>query len=532
MSNKDKELINSIISGMNPTTRKVLTKGTTEIEFPLDAEIITCLQEIYASLRMGDDDYEIYNHLESIKKLWKSIISKSIKCLRYFDKREPFLANSNKKPVAYGINDLFEYFKKYIDFETTLYGNDKYYRDHVIHVFRTWLLGINCLLRNDGELLGVINIDSDAKVNEFEKVSIWSIVALTHDLGYPLEKARKIIDKTQGMMSSFVANPNISMDLSFSGVQNNMNDFIVRFLSSKMKSLNLKENESKKPESEKAELKTPQPEETGLNKPEDPEGKFVARLQPKYFFKFQKSLEKSDHGIISSIIIYKILNYFLESDFNINEDYDFNREEVRQFYIRREILRSIASHTCKDIYHLYMSSFSFLLIIMDDCQEWGRKRISEMYVKSSTGYELSNIDFKFKTEGGRNDSYCTVSEKFTFSKEDESALVFLLNRLRKQCLDYMEIFRDGQDTEKRDFTYMKKCEIDIKCKMNIEFKIHRSEAATFKIRVDYTGDALQDCKFNKKFFLKTFDIDDSKLIDTEVGVPGESKTEFTFVSLE
>lgn len=33
--------------------------------------------------------------------------------------------------------------------------------------------------------------------------------------------------------------------------------------------------------------------------------KFVTRLQPKYYFKFQKSLEHNEHGVISSLIIYK-----------------------------------------------------------------------------------------------------------------------------------------------------------------------------------------------------------------------------------
>lgn len=60
------------------------------------------------------------------------------------------------------------------------------------------------------------------------------MIALTHDLGYPLEKAQGIIDQTKDMMKSFISNPSVSMDLSFNGIQNNMNDFVVRFISSKM----------------------------------------------------------------------------------------------------------------------------------------------------------------------------------------------------------------------------------------------------------------------------------------------------------
>ena len=90
--------------------------------------------------------------------------------------------------------------------------------------------------------------------------------------------------------------------------------------------------------------------------------RYVARLQPKYYFKLQKSLEHSQHGILSSLIIYKHLLYFLESDYSLNEDYMFDHEDSRQYYIRREILRAIASHTCHDIYQNDMLRFSFLLI--------------------------------------------------------------------------------------------------------------------------------------------------------------------------
>ena len=97
-----------------------------------------------------------------------------------------------------------------------------------------WLLGIDCLLDNEAEYLKRIYIQEGVSVNCLEKISIWSMIALTHDLGYPLEKSQEIIEKTKDMMKSFISNPMVSMNLSFDGVQNNMNDFVVRFISSKM----------------------------------------------------------------------------------------------------------------------------------------------------------------------------------------------------------------------------------------------------------------------------------------------------------
>lgn len=440
-------------------------------EFPLDEKIMIELNKL--ELRSEDDDFRIYYFLDDIKQIWGLIIDKSIKCLRYFDKREPFLENTTKYPLTYGVKDLCDYYEKYSEFESMLYGGSKYYRDHVIHVFRVWMLGLDCMLDKDGEYLKMLNIQKDVIINPLEKISIWSIIALTHDLGYPLEKSQDIIDKTREMMKTFVTNPILSLDLAFDGIQNNMNDFILRFISSKMHEVNTicpKENdEIGKVKSSKA---------------------YVARLQPKYYFKLQKSLEKCNHGVLSSIIIYKLLIYFLESDYNINEDYQFNEEDARQFYIRREILRSIASHTCHDIYHLDLLSFAYLLIIADDSQGWGRKGICELYIKPKSKYEFNGITFKFnkdKNKQGIAIHECLISEQFKFEDGSIEELKKILKSLKEQKDSYNEIFRDGQETYKRNFEFIKICDLiyegNKRTTFEVEFKISNEERSNFVIKL-------------------------------------------------
>jgi hypothetical protein len=277
--NKDKELLKSCAS--SETAQQFKFRPGKKCEFPLDKDIITLLKDINAKMRDNDDDYETFKHLSALKNIWVKLIEKSIKCLRYFDTREPFLKNKNKKPLAYGIDDLSNYYDKYIDFERILYGSSKYYRDHVVHVFRTWLSGVECMLKNSGAYMKQIIFADRAKgfrINNHEKISIWTLIALTHDLGYPLEKAKEVIDNTQHMLFLFISNPNVSMDLSFHGVQNNMNDFIVRLMSSKM----MKKDTAN----------------IGNDVKDTKKPMFVARLQPKYYFKFQKSFERSAHGMI------------------------------------------------------------------------------------------------------------------------------------------------------------------------------------------------------------------------------------------
>lgn len=477
MDNQDKRLL-SIFENKEKLKLFKPSGKIDGLEYPLDADVIKELKKLHQALRDDDNDYQIFHQKEAIAKLWIMLLEKSIKCLRYYDTREPFLQNTAAKaPKAYGIKELEEYYKEYTEFENVLYGTNKYYRDHVIHVFRTWLLGVFLLAKNDGAYLKEIDIREkgySAKINNTEKLCIWTIIALTHDLGYPLQKANSVIDVTRRMVGTFVTSPDISVDFSFHGVQNYMNDFIVRLMSSKMKQKN----------------NSPYVVEGSNSSPTDnaekEEKEYVARLQPKYYFKFQKSLEQNCHGILSTLIIYKLLTYFLESDYNINEDYTFEEEDCRQFYIRREILRAIASHTCDDVYQLYMGSFSFLLRICDDTQEWGRKNITELYIDEGREYNLKDVELT--TSEATQERKCRIEEEIVVSKDE--SIFELQKRFQKQATTYVTIFRDGQDTASRDFSFIRT--LIVKCQqIEVVFKLEIDKESASKMtgEIKYTSDA-------------------------------------------
>ena len=424
------------------------------IEYPLDQEVRQRLQEII--IAQHDEEYKIFEYSDKIKSLWGTLIKKSLNCLRFFDTREPFQECPDKRPHACGVSDLEKYFKDYSDFETTLYGSSKYYRDHVMHVFRVWLIGINLLLKDDCSYLNKIVVEAGYNVNPYEKISMWTLMALSHDLGYPLQKAMEVIEKTKTMMTSFISNPMINMDLSFSGVQNSMNDFVLRFISSKMWEMDLDTRKTVEYSKERIAAQQQVLESMSEEEREDAisRKRYVARLQPKYYFKLQKSLEHSQHGILSSLIIYKHLLYFLESDYSLNEDYMFDYEDSRQYYIRREILRAIASHTCHDIYQNDMLRFSFMLILCDDAQEWGRKSISELYVRSANRYKYEGINCILN-----GDLYeCKFCDKYEVSTDSVKQVIESIKRMSDS---YIKIFRDGQDTASRNFNFTRQVEIDV-----------------------------------------------------------------------
>ena len=144
-------------------------------EYPLDNEVRGKIAEIV--LNDDDNDFKIFNYLDKVKQLWPLLIRKSILCLRYFDGREPFMEKGEKSPHAYGVRELSDYFDQYTEFEKTLYGSAKYYRDHVMHVFRVWVLGLNILFRNNGYYLRNVQIAEGYDINNYEKLSLWTIIA-------------------------------------------------------------------------------------------------------------------------------------------------------------------------------------------------------------------------------------------------------------------------------------------------------------------------------------------------------------------
>ncbi len=79
----------------------------------------------------------------------------------------------------------------------------------------------------------------------------------------------------------------------------------------------------------------------------------------------------------SAILMAKSLVYFLESDLCLDSRSPLEKEDARQFLIRREILRAVASHTSPDIYHLEFDSLAFLLFLADEIQEGGRPTLKE-----------------------------------------------------------------------------------------------------------------------------------------------------------
>lgn len=368
---------------------------------------------------------------DNAKKLWQDLLIDAICILKINDKRERLYEDTKKiiekkqnnftkkfkkirKISTYGIDEIAEYFDDFVKFESVLYGTGEFYRDHIHHVLQVWAVGIGLIAGVDPIKLNFsedfsiademfhfeIEFAKEKEIGEADKKtekwmisqselwSMWTIIALCHDLGYPLEKASQINQKIKKIVSHFGC-------LSFNELNFNfdlLNGFIVD------KFLNVVASKTVR----------------GGSGCEKNNGFHKTDVQEKYHDKISKSLEEYKHGMFSGLLVFKKLTYFLETDYSPNNN-SLSDEDLRQFFIRKEILRAICGHTCPKIYHLDVSTLSFLLIICDELQEWGRPRLEEL-ISDRKDDEPEIEILKFETSKEDNIEQTSVHISFKYSK--------------------------------------------------------------------------------------------------------------------
>lgn len=286
--------------------------------------------------------------------LWGEVLTDALLKLKEHDTRE--WDNDTKLDFksffheqSLGIDELKEILENFTKSESLLYGaSPTRYRDHIAHVFRVWIIGHGLLRSSCKKELDPLSRDENLeKISSLEWECMWAIIALCHDLGYPLESIEHLNDRSRASLRKFGLLPTSDMQFVFSQQMLPFHDTAIKIMSSRV--VRDAENDG-----------------------------YLTHLQNKYYMKFLKSFDALRHGIISSLLLCKSLVYFLESEFCHDSHVPLSKEDARQFMIRREILRAIAAHTCPDIYHLRFRTLSFLLYIVDELQCWGRPTFEEL----------------------------------------------------------------------------------------------------------------------------------------------------------
>jgi len=431
-------------------------------------------------------------------------------------------------PNSKGNSKLFDYLKEATKFEDLLYGLEPYYRDHTLHSLWVYLIGDNLL---DGDLINIYKqpnwyLFNDLKkekavykkdlvkfskmkkemvcyeVNE-HKDAIWCIIALCHDLGYSLSKLDKLNERVQEVLKYFdipeFRHIGYSSDIEYQYlmsqflelmamevrivpgedygiVRNNKN---ISNLYDKWKKLKKAKKSKKEYQKAKKEIikKIPRNYKDNLL--------IKCYRDDSTYWRLCRAMEKKEHGILSSYLIYKILGIFAESSVRgTAEVWGLNDIEAKENTIRGDILFAIAQHEF-DFAHLnQLGSFGDLLIVCDELEEfsrYGRQLQSREYTPTT-----ANTSIIFKTPGKKakagNNTKIKPGQKihltmhYDAKHEDRDDFIhFFYRKAKKLCSIYSlkpsDEQREEEETEKEDYCTITNIE------MRVEWKKPQKKAA-------------------------------------------------------
>ena len=307
---------------------------------------------------------DLRKSIHELGDIWPRILTDALFTLKKADKREyeegkGLDARSLFDATSLGVQDLRKLLDSFREFEGMLYGaSPEGYRDHVLHVFRAWMLG-HLILEECLSWALFAEAEMPGPISETEWKCMWALASLCHDIGYPLAAIDKINRKARDALAVLGLLPLGDLRFGFSQQMLPFHDTVIKQMASKP--VRLREG-------------------------------YCTHLQNKYYLKYLKSFDQLSHGIVSALLISKSLVYFLESDFSHDTRALLDAEDARQSLIRREVLRAIASHTCLDIYHLRFNTLSFVLYLVDEIQTWGRPTLRQVFASEDQEEQEATVE--------------------------------------------------------------------------------------------------------------------------------------------
>lgn len=371
------------------------------------------------------------------RELWERLIS---------------CALNNIEPYSKGNSKIFGFLKSATNFEDLLYGLEKYYRDHTLHSLWVYLLGeyilrelipdihnnLNWYLYNDiekeqkkwGYPEKLVKFAKEQKEKKLiEKVNkhrdaIWCVIALCHDLGYSLEKLVNLNEKVLDVLKFFdipdLKQVGYSLDIEHQYLMAQFLEIMamdVRIVPSE----NYREDEVAL--QERLLVKCYRDDAT--------------------YWQLCRAMEKKQHGILSSYLIFKILSMFAEAYVRgPGEEWGLDDDEAIENIIRGDILFAIAQHTFDFAYLDEMSSLADVLILADDLEEFsrlGRDMLSREYRDTT-----AEANIKFKPEKPKQGDNIEIEIDYKVDKDLdlENIYMFFERKTRELC----RMYSLGQDT--------------------------------------------------------------------------------------
>ena len=231
-----------------------------------------------------------------------------------------------------GTKNIFEYFEKYVEFEALLFGVDGFYRDHTIHSLWVYfvgqyLLNVEYIQREDIQIsidiysnhqndAGTIQHSNDIRNEVISNLDeMWCLIALTHDLAYPISSIEKINKKINSILPYFGRFIKQDFGLNESFIQTEIIKKLLKIICS-----DIYYDDQKIPRQV---------------------------LKHDLYLALLNSFENYEHGVLSSYLIYKNSLPILRTPFyETGSQAVHDKNEIIKFLSNQSILKSIALHTC------------------------------------------------------------------------------------------------------------------------------------------------------------------------------------------
>jgi hypothetical protein len=375
-------------------------------------EIKKCIKEGISELQKSED---LHSKILSAKKLWKILFEAS---MGYID------------PDKKGYDELFEYFDDFVEFEELIFASDKFYRDHTLHSLWVYFLGEYLFHQKEYKTLfsgflqtirdNAILYDSfeplkdNRMIGEFYSFlsnvkrillfhdSTRCVIALSHDLGYPLKIIGKINKSIRKIIPHFSISKYGEFDFQFESVQQLYIQNLLEILSYDIfyyidtKDLNYKEQaviekfqrlfnqiniiitEGSEPSTE---LITQLQTELASFSLEDEYivrrvmlGRGVCEKSISRFLRLARDFENYMHGIMSCYLLMKKLNAFSNFDLSFSDPSNLPMDKIdfATIYSKSKILVAMANHTSEGYLIRKFDNYSAFLILIDDIEDFSR----------------------------------------------------------------------------------------------------------------------------------------------------------------
>ncbi|MBK5112219.1 MAG: hypothetical protein KGD59_07395 [Candidatus Heimdallarchaeota archaeon] len=377
---------------------------------------------VIKNIRILQKESDMHVKIKTAKNLWKALFEAA---MTFID------------PDKQGFDKLFLYFNRFVEFEELIFASEAFYRDHTLHCLWVYFLGEYIFHNPQFSNLFVNKERTIKNTSKFRKVlvslehpnifgnfikrldniigitklsdSIRCVIALAHDLGYPLKKIDKINTEIGKLLPYFAISEFSKFAFEYENIQQ---FFLENFLQLLSDEIGMAVDSSGLEFEELQLIATPYNKighiSTLIENEIEPDPQLIQELKDtlegtsekekyllrKIFFgkgKIDKSMsqvlryandfEDYRHGIMSSYLLMKTLNSFSNIKITYSNPDDLPLEELdfATIYGKMKILKAMADHTSSGYQIMDFDNYSAQLILIDEIEEFSRISRANQY---------------------------------------------------------------------------------------------------------------------------------------------------------